>query len=779
MTYYLASTGDQVRNGFVKRFAAKLWTVDFARPMMAAATVPTPGTLRIDLDFLTRADLAGVIWESEDRWSHPLLKYATNRDYRGVTLAFDWASGSGVMPLDQNNGAVLTIEGRDAAGAARTWYVRLWNYAVGSPDAARISLNFDDMRSGFGEGGEPVYAGDIDRMFLSLVPAEYDGSAAPLASPVSTWIELRGISSTGMGSTISIGDAFVPEHSLRICSGYDDGYNQSPERLVDQWLALGYRSIVNHYVGMSHHYALNHLAGGRYEVAGGICASAAAWHAAFAGALHDHGFKLILSVSFELLDENAPPAWVQTEASGQRGLTGWSPPSALLSPCNAEAMAWLGDIARAFSEIVVGRGLPLHFQVGEPWWWVSDGVRPCFYDAATVARWTAEKGSAPPVISDIRGERTAAEKEWLDWLGARLAEATFAVRDAARSAAGEGEFLSHLLFFAPQVLNPQAPELKRANMPVAWARPAWDVLQLEDYDFVVSGNEQGMREGRNEVSQRLLYPLNEQHYLAGFVLDAGNAAAEWPRIAAAIDAAFARGTAETLVWAWPQVARDGFTYFRISSGEEDLDVQGFHDVLFPLELGFDAVGGPQFSTQVAVLASGYEQRNVQWATARLSYDAGIGVRSEADLLSLLSFFRARRGQAFAFRFRDPIDWTSADPDGTISATDQPLGYGDGQRISFQLMKTYGEGDAAERRSITRPVPATIRVAVDGVEMLDGWTVVDKGVVRFEAAPAVGKEIRAGFHFDVPVRFSVDRIELSLSRWKAGEIPSVPVVEVRE
>lgn len=779
MASYLASIADQVRTGFVKRFAARLWTVDFARPMMAAATVPAPDTLRIDLDFLTRADLAGVIWESQDRWSHPLLKYATRRDYRGVALAFDWASGPGLMPLDQNNGAVLTIEGRDAGGSARTWYVRLWNYATGAPDGARISLDFDDMRSGFGGDGEAVYAGNIDRMFLSLVPAAYDGSGAALASPVSTWVELRGISASGRGSTIPIGDAFLPEHSLRMCSGYDDGYNQPPDRLVEQWLALGYRSIVNHYVGMSHHYALGHVGGGRYEVAGGICASAAAWHAAFAQALRDQGFELILSVSFELLDENAPPAWVQTESSGQRGLTGWTPPSALLSPCNAGAMAWLGEIARAFSEIVVSRGLALRFQVGEPWWWVSDGIRPCFYDAATVAQWTQEKGSSPPVIVDIRGERTVAEREWLDWLGARLADATFALRDAARAAAGEAEFQSHLLFFAPQVLNPQAPELKRANMPVAWARPAWDVLQLEDYDFVVSGNEQGMRDGRAEVSERLLYPLNEQHYLAGFVLDAADAELSWPRIAAAIDDGMARGTAETLVWAWPQVARDGFTYFCINTSEEDADVLGFHDVRFPLELGFDAVGGPQFSTQVAVLASGYEQRNVQWATARLSYDAGIGVRSEDDLLSLLSFFRARRGQAFAFRFRDPIDWTSANPDGSISATDQILGYGDGQAISFQLVKTYGEGDAAERRPITRPVAGTVRVAVDGVELVDGWTLGDKGVIRFATAPGAGREIRAGFHFDVPVRFSVDRLELSLSRWKAGEIPSVPIVEVRE
>ena len=40
-------------------------------------------------------------------------------------------------------------------------------------------------------------------------------------------------------------------------------------------------------------------------------------------------------------------------------------------------------------------------------------------------------------------------------------------------------------------------------------------------------------------------------------------------------------------------------------------------------------------------------------------------------------------------------------------------------------------------------------------------------------------MRAGFVFDVPVRFATDRLDVSLSRWKAGELPAVPLVEVRE
>ena len=37
---------------------------------------------------------------------------------------------------------------------------------------------------------------------------------------------------------------------------------------------------------------------------------------------------------------------------------------------------------------------------------------------------------------------------------------------------------------------------------------------------------------------------------------------------------------------------------------------------------------------------------------------------------------------------------------------------------------------------------------------------------------------AGFEFDVPVRFDTDRIQTSVASFQAGDVPDVPVVEVR-
>ena len=205
----------------------------------------------------------------------------------------------------------------------------------------------------------------------------------------------------------------------------------------------------------------------------------------------------------------------------------------------------------------------------------------------------------------------------------------------------------------------------------------------------------------------------------------------------------------------------------------------FHDVRFPLELGYGGAGGPHFSTQVVVTGSGHEQRNSQWADALLHYDAGVGVRSEADLATLIAFFRARRGQAHAFRFSDPLDRASALPGAAVTALDQALGTGDGIRARFALVKRYGTGEDAQLRRITRPVAGTLRVAVNGIAAASGWTLDEGGFVDFTVAPAAGAAVRAGFEFDVPVRFAEDRIDVSIAGWRAGELPSVPLVEVRE
>ena len=106
-------------------------------------------------------------------------------------------------------------------------------------------------------------------------------------------------------------------------------------------------------------------------------------------------------------------------------------------------------------------------------------------------------------------------------------------------------------------------------------------------------------------------------------------------------------------------------------------MDAFDDVAFPIAIGRAAQVMPGFSTAIVTTASGHEQRNTAWANGRLRFDAGPGVRSEADVQTLIAFFRARRGSAKAFRFRDPLDHSSRGMTGVPLATDLRIGTGDG------------------------------------------------------------------------------------------------------
>ena len=747
MAHWLTAARAGQATGLITRFDPVYWTVDFPRPMMAAVTTIAADALRVDAVFYNRDDLAGLIWESADRHDHPLLRYDTARDYRGCRLSFRWRS-AGVLALDAVNGPVLTIEGRDAEGRARSWYVRLWNYARGTPQDARVAIDFAAVDGGFLLPGErdPVWAGDIDRMFVSLVAPGYHAAGGALAEPVEAWVELSEIACDGAGAVIAAGDVVLPEHDLRIANGYDDSYHLTPARLLRNVLHLGYRGGIVHYVGMSHYFRLR-----GQMVEGALNVACAAWHRDLAARAKALGFDVIWSLSYELLDAHCPAAWKQRAADGSPALTGWVPPSTLLSPSNAAAMAYLKGVALAFVAIGAAAGLAPRFQIGEPWWWVMPDGRPCLYDDS------AKAAFAPAAMGSVRGGLSEAQRATLDRAGAALAASTAALAAAVKAAAPG--CTTYLLAYLPTVLDADAPEVVRMNLPLGWARPAFDVLQLEDYDWVTAGDTVASAGGAAAATARLGYPAAAQEYLSGFVLrDADRG--QWPAIVAAAGAAQMRGVGRVYLWALPQVLRDGLVYW-----QEEGAMEAFDDVMFPLALGREAEVTPTFSTGVTTSAGGRETRNAGWAEARTRYDVGPGVRSEADVATLLAFFRARMGAARGFRLRDSFDWR---------ATGETIGIGDGATRRFALVRRY---DAATRR-ITRPVAGSVRVTVDGMATA-GFTVSAGGVVTLDDAPARAAVVAASFDFDVPVRFAEDHLSVTRATYLAGAAPSVPLIEVRE
>lgn len=204
----------------------------------------------------------------------------------------------------------------------------------------------------------------------------------------------------------------------------------------------------------------------------------------------------------------------------------------------------------------------------------------------------------------------------------------------------------------------------------------------------------------------------------------------------------------------------------------------FHEVQFPTSIAMHSTAGPVRKTEIVTLGSGFEERNAVWANSRRAYDVGFGVKTLDDLSAVIAFFEARMGRLYGFRLQDFTDCKSCAPGSTIAATDQPLGTGDGSTTVFPLKKVYASGPASWTRFIKKPVADSVIVAVDGIEQTTGIGVDSTtGLVTFTTAPENGAAITAGFAFDTPVRFDTDQLAINLANFQAGEIPSIPLVEV--
>jgi uncharacterized protein (TIGR02217 family) len=170
------------------------------------------------------------------------------------------------------------------------------------------------------------------------------------------------------------------------------------------------------------------------------------------------------------------------------------------------------------------------------------------------------------------------------------------------------------------------------------------------------------------------------------------------------------------------------------------------------------------------LGSGFEQRNVDWAQARAKYNVAWGVKTDAQLQALLDFFYGRKGRAYGFRFKD---WT--DYQGTTEA----IGTGDASEQHFQLAKVYTSGGTTYTRNIFKPVSGSVHIFFDTVEQMSGWSIsTTTGVITFTSPPSVGVAITATFDYDVPVRFDVDQLSMSLDEYGINSALDIRLVELR-
>lgn len=196
----------------------------------------------------------------------------------------------------------------------------------------------------------------------------------------------------------------------------------------------------------------------------------------------------------------------------------------------------------------------------------------------------------------------------------------------------------------------------------------------------------------------------------------------------------------------------------------------FHETRFPEDIAYGSGGGPEYATDIVITQGGYERRNINWTAARARYNVAYGVKTQEQLASLIAFFRARKGRAYGFRFKDWTDYSGAS---------EVIGTGDGSTVAFQLTKTYTSGEGSEVRHITKPVSGSVKVYLDDVQQSSGWSVdTTTGVITFDVAPGADVVVTAGFEFDVPVRFDTDRLSALLQDYGSYALKAVQLIEVR-
>jgi len=198
----------------------------------------------------------------------------------------------------------------------------------------------------------------------------------------------------------------------------------------------------------------------------------------------------------------------------------------------------------------------------------------------------------------------------------------------------------------------------------------------------------------------------------------------------------------------------------------------FHDVAFVPRLPFGIAVASHRHIDVVALSSGHETRNIRTAETMRQYTIPMGTRPLAEIRAILAFFEARGGPLCAFRFRDPVEPSTAADGSGPESSDVHLGVGDGAQMQFQLSTASG-------RIIRKPEPSSVVLALDGTAVDPGSVSVDAatGLVALSVAPPPGVAVTGGCLFDVPVRFENQSLQITRADPDAGALDDLVLTEV--
>jgi uncharacterized protein (TIGR02217 family) len=195
----------------------------------------------------------------------------------------------------------------------------------------------------------------------------------------------------------------------------------------------------------------------------------------------------------------------------------------------------------------------------------------------------------------------------------------------------------------------------------------------------------------------------------------------------------------------------------------------FDAILFPTDISYGSAGGPEFKTELMELGGGEVQGTMRQPIHRARWNVAYGVKTDADLDALMTFFTCRRGMAAGFYFEDPLDHRNEQ---------QSIGTGNGANRSFTipLSKTYVSGVVTRTRTNLFISEASLEVFVGGVAGAGYEYFPATHSLLLDVAPGNGVAVAVSYDFWIKARFDSDYLTRVLADYLAGSA-QVPIREL--
>ncbi|AWD90624.1 putative capsid and scaffold protein [Pseudomonas phage Njord] len=269
----------------VPMFDGQLWFAIFQRPSKVCIRNSLSDGFTLTTKIFNNKHIAQAVFNidgNEYLPRHNKLKCYVEpqeRDFTGHRLSFTMNMTPGAYRgADLPFGTSLTL----TDGNGVEWYIRLWQYcnpATALPDKLDVLIDFDNLYTGFSDedpNRQKVPVTDLRRISINVVDTNYYAKGGfdaegieiepdpelPIKVPTLADVVVANIvcvqKLTGVVKTHARGrpqnaDGSDYQTDLGIATSFDDIANTSPRRVVEDMYKLGYRGVINHYMGISNY----------------------------------------------------------------------------------------------------------------------------------------------------------------------------------------------------------------------------------------------------------------------------------------------------------------------------------------------------------------------------------------------------------------------------------------------------------------------------------------------------------------------------------------------